>query len=223
MNTLKHFNFEGADFRVVERSGQPWFVAADVCRVLELANSRDAVSALDEDEKGVAITDTPGGGQKMQVISESGLYALIFKSRKAQARAFRKWVTAEVLPALRQAGRYEMERELQASERGRLVKLREMLLDTAAGVIKGLHSPAQAQAVAVTASRYLETLKLEGEAIGYATVFGMREVRTGGVLLPLGQGALQGVSQQGLRGEAAIEPGVPAEAIQGEEAVGGQE
>lgn len=105
---LTTFDFNDAPIRTMLRDEQPWFVAVDVCRVLEIANSRDAVGQLDEDEKGVGITDTLGGAQKMQIISESGLYALVFKSRKPEAKTFRKWVTAEVLPALRKTGKYEL-------------------------------------------------------------------------------------------------------------------
>lgn len=86
--------------------GEPWFVARDVCRVLELEKYRDAVARLDEDERGSVLVDTLGGPQQMATISESGLYALIFRSRKPEARRFRKWVTAEVLPALRKKGHY---------------------------------------------------------------------------------------------------------------------
>jgi len=105
---LTTFDFNEAPVRVMVREGAPWFVAADVCRVLELSNPSMACEGLDEDEKGISIADTPGGSQKMLTISESGLYALVFKSRKPEARKFRKWVTAEVLPALRRTGRYEM-------------------------------------------------------------------------------------------------------------------
>ncbi|MGW1997206.1 BRO-N domain-containing protein [Embleya sp. NPDC001921] len=89
-------------------NGDPWFVARDACAVLSIRNVAAAVSSLDEDEKGVATTDTPGGSQEMTIISEPGLYALIFRSRKAQAKVFRRWVTHEVIPALRRTGRYEM-------------------------------------------------------------------------------------------------------------------
>ena len=103
--------------RVVLRDGEPWFVAADVCRVLEIGNSRDAVARLDEDERdGVGITDTIGRRQEMTVISESGLYALIFTSRKDAAKRFRKWITAEVIPAIRRTGRYEMPQAVPAAE-----------------------------------------------------------------------------------------------------------
>lgn len=100
------FDFEEQAVRVVMRGDDPWFVAADVCRVLEIANPRDALTRLDEDEKDVATTDTLGGAQKVSIINESGLYALVLTSRKEAARRFRKWITAEVLPAIRRTGRY---------------------------------------------------------------------------------------------------------------------
>lgn len=105
---LQHFGFEDRLVRVADRDGAPWFVAQDVCACLELVNSRKAIETLDADEKGVTISDTLGGPQQMAIISESGLYALIFKSRKAAAVRFRKWVTAEVLPAIRKTGGYHM-------------------------------------------------------------------------------------------------------------------
>lgn len=107
---LQAFDFQDAAVRVMQQAGEPWFVAADVCRVLDIANSRDAVSGLDEDEKAtVANADSrPGqpGAKSFQIISESGLYALVFKSRKPEAKVFRKWVTSEVLPAIRRTGGY---------------------------------------------------------------------------------------------------------------------
>ena len=105
------FTFSGHNVRVVlDEEGNPWFVAKDVCKVLQIRNSRDACSILDEDEKGVGKVYTLGGAQKMSVISESGLYALIVRSNKPNAKKFRKWVTAEVLPTLRKTGRYEASR-----------------------------------------------------------------------------------------------------------------
>jgi len=79
------------DTRVIMRDNIPWFVAADVCVVLSIANNRDAVSRLDDDERGVATTDTPSGDQQMLVINESSLYNLILTSRKPQAKRFKKW------------------------------------------------------------------------------------------------------------------------------------
>jgi prophage antirepressor-like protein len=101
------FLFEGEiTVRVIDRDGALWFVATDVCRALGILNAADAVKGLDDDERDIDTTDTPGGHQEVIVISESGLFVLIFKSRKPQAVQFRKWVTAEVLPALRQHGIY---------------------------------------------------------------------------------------------------------------------
>jgi prophage antirepressor-like protein len=107
------FLFEGeAMVRVVERDGSPWFVAADVCRVLGIEKHRDALTKLDEDERGSVEVDTLGGRQTLAAVNESGLYTLILRSRDATkpgtvAHRFRKWVTGEVLPALRRTGRYE--------------------------------------------------------------------------------------------------------------------
>ena len=106
---LQTFDFQTTPVRVLDRSGQPWFVAADVCRVLDISNHRDALQALDDDEKdGVGITDAIGRTQTTLCVSESGLYALIFKSRKPEAKAFRKWVTSEVLPAIRNKGSFSV-------------------------------------------------------------------------------------------------------------------
>ncbi|HUN42612.1 MAG TPA: Bro-N domain-containing protein [Acetobacteraceae bacterium] len=101
------FQFQDARVRTVAKDGETWFVAADVCEVLEHTNSRKAVGRLEDDEKGVTTVYTPGGNQEMTIVSESGLYALVFTSRKPEARAFRRWVTGEVLPAIRKSGRYE--------------------------------------------------------------------------------------------------------------------
>ena len=92
---------ENAMVRVMGTPAAPLFCALDVCTVLGLTNSREAIAKLDEDEKGVSITDTLGGRQQMQFVTESGLYHLVFKSRKAAAKRFRRWVTGTVLPALR--------------------------------------------------------------------------------------------------------------------------
>lgn len=92
-----------------------WFVAADVCRALEISNSRDAVARLDDDEKGVGSADTLGGKQGMQIINEPGLYTLVLGSRKPEAKTFKRWVTHEVLPAIRKTGSYKTPK--QSSDR----------------------------------------------------------------------------------------------------------
>ena len=109
------FRFEAKEVRTILIDDQPWFVAADVCVSLAISNVSLAVNGradrksdgLDIDEKGVATVNTLSGAQEMLVVNESGLYSLIFKSRKAEAKRFKKWVTAEVLPAIRKYGRYE--------------------------------------------------------------------------------------------------------------------
>lgn len=113
MNEIMPFMFGESVVRVItDENGEPWFVAKDVCRVLGLENNRDAVSSLDEDEK-ITVADPDGNPRagiphRYVVISESGLYALVFRSRKPQAREFSRWVRKEVLPALRKTGRYEI-------------------------------------------------------------------------------------------------------------------
>ena len=105
-NQASVFDFNDSPVRVYGTPDSPLFVAADVCRLLNLEQVTRALDGIDDDEKGVTIGKTPGGDQKLNVITESGLYARVFKSRKPQAKAFRKWVTGEVLPAIRQTGRY---------------------------------------------------------------------------------------------------------------------
>ena len=95
---------EDTKVRIVVRDGEPWFVLVDVCRVLEIGNPADVHRRLDTDEKGIDSIETPGGSQKMTIISESGLYNVIFLSRKDTAKRFRKWVTSEVLPMIRKTG-----------------------------------------------------------------------------------------------------------------------
>lgn len=101
--------FENADFgaiRVSTVEGEPWFVAKDVCDALGISKYRDAVSRLDDDERGSVLVDTLGGAQETSTISEPGLYKLIMRSRKPEAKAFQRWVTHEVLPAIRKTGGY---------------------------------------------------------------------------------------------------------------------
>jgi prophage antirepressor-like protein len=106
------FDFEEQAVRVVMRDGEPWFVAADVCRVLEIGNPTDAVRRLDDDE--VTLDTIEGSHRQTNLINESGLYALVLTSRKDQAKRFRKWITAEVLPAIRRTGRYEHPASIEA-------------------------------------------------------------------------------------------------------------
>lgn len=114
--TPYNFDFNGQQLRAFNINGQPWIVAKDVCDALSLSNSRQAVASLDLDEKGVCTTDTLGGEQNVLIVNESGLYALTFKSRKPAAKAFRKWVTSIVLPAIRKDGMYVIGEENALTE-----------------------------------------------------------------------------------------------------------
>lgn len=105
----KLMTFENAAFgkiRTLTIDGEPWFVAADVCRALEIGNPSMAVERLDDDEKGISTIDTPGGKQRMTIINEPGLYSLVLSSRKPEAKAFKRWITHEVIPAIRKYGGY---------------------------------------------------------------------------------------------------------------------
>ena len=109
MNPISNFAFDEQLIRVIERNDEPWFVLNDVCRVLEHTNSRVASQRLDDDEKGVTNVYTLGGSQEVVIINESGLYSLVLTSRKPEAKRFKKWVTASVLPAIRKTGSYRPE------------------------------------------------------------------------------------------------------------------
>lgn len=107
-NALVSYDFEDQPVRVVMIAGEPWFVANDVAAVLGYTQTTNMCRMLDDDEKGLHLVKTLGGDQQITVISESGMYASILRSRREEAKRFRKWVTAEVLPELRRTGRYIM-------------------------------------------------------------------------------------------------------------------
>ncbi len=102
------FEYEGNGVRVAGTPDEPLFVAADVCRVLGISQTATAMQRIDDDERGVALINTPGGVQEMACVNESGLYSLILGSRKPEAKAFKRWVTHEVLPSIRKTGRYSV-------------------------------------------------------------------------------------------------------------------
>ena len=109
MNEIRAFSSDQfGEVRTVTIDDEPWFVAADVCRALEIGNSRMATERLDDDEKGVSLIDTPGGQQELTIINEPGLYSLVLGSRKPEAKAFKRWITHEVIPALRKTGTYSL-------------------------------------------------------------------------------------------------------------------
>ena len=109
MNNLTVFNNEqfGA-VRTVDINGNPWFVAADVCRALEIGNPSDAITRLDDDEKSTLVltegTSPRGGNPNVNIINEPGLYTLILGSRKPEVKAFKRWITHDVIPSIRRTG-----------------------------------------------------------------------------------------------------------------------
>lgn len=107
MNDLKIFEFENQNIRIrIDDVGNPWWVARDVCTLLGLGNITEAMRALDEDERGSAFLNTPGGKQEMLTVNEPGLYSLVLRSRKPEAKKFKRWIIHEVLPAIRKHSAY---------------------------------------------------------------------------------------------------------------------
>lgn len=107
MNELQNFNFSGQNVRIITINDEPWFVGKDVSDILGYSNSRKALSDhVDDEDKGVTKSDTLGGSQNITIINESGLYSLILKSKKTEAKQFKRWVTSEVLPTIRKHGAY---------------------------------------------------------------------------------------------------------------------
>lgn len=112
-NEVQVWNYESSEIRTVQINGEPWFVLSDVCKVLELSSPHKVAERLDGDEKGRNQIPTLGGVQEMAVVNESGLYTVILRSDKPQAKPFRKWVTSEVLPSIRKHGAYMTEQTLE--------------------------------------------------------------------------------------------------------------
>lgn len=110
MNALKSWDYDSHEIRTIEKDGAPWWVLSDVCKVLELSNSRIVADRLDEDER--CKFDLPRQGATW-IINESGLYSVILRSDKPQAKPFRKWVTSEVLPTIRRHGAYMTEQTIE--------------------------------------------------------------------------------------------------------------
>lgn len=108
MSNITIFNHLGNDIRVMtDKQGEPWFVLKDICDALDLKNISDVASRLDEDGVGTTeVIDNLGRTQKTNVVTEAGLYEVIFMSRKPEAKAFKRWVTGEVLPSIRKHGMY---------------------------------------------------------------------------------------------------------------------
>jgi len=106
MNELQVFDYKGKKVRTVEKDGVTWWVLKDVCGVLAISKYRDTAARLDEDEREPIRVDTLGGAQEMICVNESGLYNVLLRSDKEEAKPFRKWVTSKVLPSIRKHGAY---------------------------------------------------------------------------------------------------------------------
>lgn len=117
MTQITPFNFEGHAVRVLDIDGEPWFVLADLCAVLDLSNPTMVASRLDSDALSTAeVIDSMGRSQTARIVSEPGMYAVVFMSRKPDAVAFRRWITTEVLPSIRKTGSYGTPRALTPDE-----------------------------------------------------------------------------------------------------------
>jgi prophage antirepressor-like protein len=138
---LANLVYNSKQVRVVGTSDNPWWVAKDVCEILNQPNISQVVSRLDDDEKDIQFVETPGGQQEMLCVNESGLYCLVLSSRKREAKNFKKWITSEVLPSIRKTGRYETSQSVKA-ESNYLVSPESCLT-----ILNGLLDPLAAKGV----------------------------------------------------------------------------
>src|SRR5690554_5338015 len=98
MGNIIPFNYNSKQIRVINKGGEPWFVLQDICKALEITNVGNVTARLDIDEKDIHYVDTPGGKQMMVIVNEPGLYNVIIRSDKPEAKQFKRWITHEVLP-----------------------------------------------------------------------------------------------------------------------------
>ena len=181
------------------KNGEPVFVAKDICAILDLGNPRSSIALLDDDEKGVHSVDTPGGRQQMTTVTEPGFYKLVMRSRKPEAKAFQRWVTHEVLPALRRDGGSMVARdETPEQTMARAVLLAQQTIDRQKSRIAGLEAeneemrPKALFADAVAASdgtcfigELAKMMRQNGVDIGQNRLFAM--LREDGYLGKVGQ------------------------------------
>jgi prophage antirepressor-like protein len=112
-NAIQVFNFQESEVRTITNlNNEVYFVASDVCKILDIANTSDAISRLDQDEKSTIVLNEYGRDYEKPILTESGFYSLVLGSRKPEAKAFKKWVTSEVLPAIRKTGTYSTKNDL---------------------------------------------------------------------------------------------------------------
>ncbi|MCG9026847.1 BRO-N domain-containing protein [Laribacter hongkongensis] len=129
------FSFESHAVRTINRDGEIWFILNDVTEALAFTRGRNAARMLDDDERGAHIVSTLGGKQELTIINESGLYSLILRSRKPEAKRFKKWVTSEVLPTIRKTGTYSTTPRRSKASREAAVWLSETEAFNLAGLL----------------------------------------------------------------------------------------
>ncbi len=108
MSELQIFNYHDTPLRTVEKDGELWWVLKDVCEVIGIAKHTNVAARLEDDEKGACLMGTPSGQQSMIIINEPGLYSVILRSDKPEAKDFKRWVTHEVIPSIRRTGSYSV-------------------------------------------------------------------------------------------------------------------
>lgn len=174
------------------KNGEPVFVAKDICAILDLGNPRSSIALLDDDEKGVHSVDTPGGKQQMTTVTEPGFYKLVMRSRKPEAKAFQRWVTHDVLPALRRDGGYMVTRDETPEETmARALVIAQTTIDRQKNRISELEPKALfADAVAASDGTCLvgelaKMLRQNGVEVGQNRLFAM--LREDGYLGNVGQ------------------------------------
>lgn len=182
--TLVPFNYGEAQVRVVAIDSEPWFVLADLCKILHLPNRSMVARRLDDDMKGVTQIDTPGGRQSVTIVSEAGMYEVVIRSDKPEAAAFRRWVTGTVLPEIRRTGSYSPAPALPVDRTELLA--RAVLEATAALEEKEQHirelAPRAAVADELMDATGLLTLQELAKALGWGPNILFRDLRRLGVL-----------------------------------------
>lgn len=173
MNEVQIFNFEGNDVReITDQKGNPWFIAKDVCSALGISKHRDALSRLDEDERESVKVDTLGGSQETGIINESGLYSLILRSRKPEAKQFKKWVTSEVLPQIRKSGSFNSQSSINYEELAKVISI--AVVSAVTPLIQEINKPTKRKTKKITNSKQLE---LEIQPEEYYTISAYMKMR----------------------------------------------
>lgn len=189
MNTVPQlFDFHGNGVRVIMDGDEPWFVAKDVCDTLGIANPSQALTYLDDDERALTTNEGAPGLGKLAIVNESGLYSMILRSRKPAAKIFKKWITKEVIPAIRKTGSYTTQVQPQFQLPQNFAEALRMLADTTEEL------EAKSQALG-TAHDVIEDLEPRAEAWDeFTSAEGGWDVNTTAQILnnivPMGEGRL---------------------------------